>query len=98
MTGTCEPYNLGGSATAAANNTPILEVTFYQILQAPASQITAKAFKTILVTESKDWRHLITDYLNNIHHSEDDASTAKIASRARSYILVDDILYKKGVA
>jgi hypothetical protein len=66
-------------------------------LHAPATQTTAKAFKTILVTESEDWRHLITDYLNNIHHSEDEASTARIAARARSYTLVDGILYKKGL-
>jgi hypothetical protein len=65
-------------------------------LQAPATQTTTKAFKTILVTEFEDWRHLITDYLNNIHHSEDEASIAKIAARARSYTLMDDILYKKG--
>jgi len=41
-------------AKAVANNSPILEGTFYQILQAPATQATAKAFKTILVTESED--------------------------------------------
>jgi hypothetical protein len=79
-----------------ANNSSILEGTFYQILQAPATQATAKAFKTILVTESEDWRHLITDYLN-IHHSEDEASTTRIAARARSYTLIDGTLYKKGV-
>ena len=56
-----------------------------------------KAFKTIMITESKNWRHLIIDYLNNIHHSEDEASTATIEARARSYTLMDDILYKKGV-
>ena len=84
-------------AKAVANNSPILEGTFYQILQAPATQATAKAFKIILVTESKDRRQLITDYLNNVHHSEDEASTIRIAARARSYMLIDDILYKKGV-
>ena len=81
---------------ATANNLPIPEGAFYQILQAPAIQATAKAFKIILVIESKDWRHLITDYLNNIHHSEDEASTARIAARARSYTLIDGTLYKKG--
>jgi len=40
---------------------------------------------------------LIIDYLNNIHHSEDEASTARIAAIARSYMLIDSILYKKGV-
>ena len=84
-------------AKAVANNSPILEGTFYQILQAPATQTTAKAFKTILITESEDWRHLIIDYLNNIHHPENEASIAKIAAKARSYTLIDGILYKKGV-
>jgi len=35
--------------------------------------------------------------LNNVHHSKDEASTVRIAARARSYTLIDDILYKKGV-
>jgi hypothetical protein len=84
-------------AKAATNNTPLLEGTFYQILQAPTTQTIAKAFKTIMITESEDWRHLIIDYLNNIYHSEDEASTTRIAARARSYTLMDGILYKKGV-
>ena len=83
-------------AKPAANNTPFLEGTFYQILQAPATQTTAKAFKTIMITESKDWRHFIKDCLNNIHHLEDEASITRIAARARSYTLIDGILYKKG--
>ena len=74
---------------------PILEGAFYQILQALATQATVKAFKTILITKSKDWRQLITNYLNNVHHSEDEASTIRIAARARSYTLIDGILYKK---
>jgi hypothetical protein len=41
-------------AKVAANNTPIPEGTFYQILKAPATQATEKAFKTILVIESED--------------------------------------------
>jgi len=35
--------------------------------------------------------------LSNVHHSEDEASTVRIAARARSYMLIDGILYKKGV-
>jgi hypothetical protein len=41
---------------AAANNLPIPEGAFYQILQVPTTQAIAKAFKTVLVTESEDWR------------------------------------------
>ena len=41
-------------AKATANNTPFPEGTFYQILRAPATQTTTKAFKTIMITESKD--------------------------------------------
>ena len=40
---------------------------------------------------------LIIDYLNNVHHSEDEASIVKMAAKARSYMLIDGILYKKGV-
>ena len=40
---------------------------------------------------------MIIDYLNNIHHSEDEASIARIAAKERSYTLMDGILYKKGV-
>ena len=84
-------------AKAVANNLPMPEGAFYQVLQALATQVTMKAFKTVLLTESKDWRQLIIDYLNNVHHSEDEASTARIAARARSYTLIDGTLYKKGV-
>ena len=53
----------------AANNLPIPIGAFYQILQAPSTQVAVKAFKTILVTKSKDWRQLIIGHLNNVHHS-----------------------------
>ena len=66
-------------------------------MRAPTTQKTAKAFKTIMISESGDWRHLKIDYLNNIHHSEDEARTARIAARARSYTLMDGILYKQGI-
>ena len=52
----------------------------------------------LLVTKFKDWRQLIIDCLNNVHHIEDEASTARMIARARSYTLIDGILYKKGVA
>ena len=40
---------------------------------------------------------MIIDYLNNVHHSEDEASIVRMVARARSYTLIDGILYKKGV-
>ena len=67
------------------------------MLQALTTWVTVKAFKTVLVTKSKDWRQLIIDCLNNVHHTEDEVSTARMTSRARSYTLIDGILYKKGV-
>ena len=76
---------------------PILEGTFYQVLKAPAMQVTMKAFKQVLLTESEDWRQLIIDQINNVQHSEDEASIARMAARARSYTLVDGTLYKKGI-
>ena len=35
--------------------------------------------------------------MNNVHHIEDEGSTARMIARARSYKLIDGILYKKGV-
>ena len=61
-------------------------------------QATMKAFKQVLLMESKDWRQLIIDQMNNVQHLEDEASIARMAARARSYTLVDGILYKKGIA
>jgi hypothetical protein len=84
-------------AKVVANYLPIPDGAFYQVLQAPATQVAAKAFKTVLITESEDWRQLIVDCLNNMHHSEDDASIARMAARVRSYTLIDGTLYKKGV-
>ena len=84
-------------AKTTANNLPIPNEGFYQILQALAKQVTAKALKTVLVTESEDWRQLIIDCINNVHHTEDEVSTTRMIARARSYTLIDGILYKKGV-
>jgi hypothetical protein len=81
-------------AKVAANNLPIPEGTFYQVLQALATQVTAKAFKIVLVTESEDWKQLNIDHLSNIQHSKDEASIARMAAKARNYTLVDGILYK----
>ena len=60
------------------------------MLQAPAMQVIAKAFKIVLVTESEDWRQLIIDCLNNMHHIEDEASTTRMTARARIYTLYTD--------
>jgi len=84
-------------AKAATTNLPIPSGTFYQVLQAPATRVTAKAFKSVLVTEFEDWRQLIIDCLNNIHHKEDEANTARMIARVRSYILINGTPYKKGV-
>ena len=82
---------------AAANSLPTPDRTFYQVLQVPATQATTKAFRQILITEFKDWRQLIIDQINNVQHSEDEASIARMAAKARSYTLVDGVLYKKGI-
>jgi hypothetical protein len=82
-------------AKAATNNWPTPDGTFYQVLQAPATQATVKAFKQVLLTQSKDWRQSIIDQINNIQHSEDEASIARMDARARSHTLVNGILYKK---
>jgi hypothetical protein len=84
-------------AKAATNNLPIPDGTFYQVLQAPTTPAIAKAFKQVLLTKSEDWRQLIIDQINNVQHLEDEASIARMAARARSYTLVDGILYKKGI-
>ena len=67
------------------------------MLQAPTTHVTTKAFKAVLVTESEDWRQLIIDCLNNVHHTKDEASTTRMTARARSHTLIDGALYKKGV-
>ena len=41
-------------AKVVVNNQPIPDGAFYQVLRAPTTQITPKAFKTVLVTEFKD--------------------------------------------
>ena len=50
-----------------------------------------------MVAKSEDWRQLVIDHLNNVQHSDDEASVSRMVARARSYILVDGILYKKGI-
>ena len=67
------------------------------MLQASATQVTVKAFKTVLITEPEDWRQLIIDCLNNVHRAEDEASTTRMIARARSYTPINGTLYKKEV-
>jgi hypothetical protein len=84
-------------AKAATNNLSMLEGTFYQVLHSPTIENSTKAFHTVLLTEFEDWRQAIIDSLNNVCHPEHEASTARMAARARSYTLIDGLLYKKGV-
>jgi hypothetical protein len=56
-----------------------------------------KAFKQVLLIESEDWRQLTIDQINNVQHSEDEASIARMVTWSRSYTLIEGILYKKGV-
>jgi ribonuclease HI len=81
---------------AAATNT-LSRRNFLPNTTSTRNSNNPKAFKTIMITKAEDWRHLIVDYLNNIHHPEDEVSTTRIAATARSYILMDGVLYKKGV-
>jgi len=43
-------------AKAAANNNALPEGTFYQILEAPTTELLPKAFRSVLLTEGEDWR------------------------------------------
>lgn len=83
-------------AKAAANNTPLPPDTFFQELMLPATA-AAKAFKDVLLTESEDWRQAIIECIKGTYKPEAEADAARVAARARSYTLVDGILYKKGV-
>jgi hypothetical protein len=56
-----------------------------------------KAFLEVLFIKFEDWRQPIIDSLNNVHLTDDEASAARMATRARSYIIVGSQLYKIGV-
>jgi len=86
-----------GLAKAAANNIALPEGTFYQILEAPATESLPKAFCSVLLTEGEDWRQVIADSLNGKTATEDEAVTKRIEARARNYTIIDENLYKKGV-
>jgi hypothetical protein len=65
-------------AKAAANNLPMPEGTFYQILTSLATETTTKAFQTVLLTECEDWRQIIIDSLNNVCTAEDEAIATRM--------------------
>jgi hypothetical protein len=71
-------------AKAAANNLPMSEGTFYKVLRSLAIETRMKPFQ-------------IVDSLNNVCTIKDEASEARMTTRARSYTMIDDTLYKKGV-
>jgi len=84
-------------AKAAANNTALPEGTFYQIIEAPATESLPKAFSSVLLTEGEDWRQAIADSLNGKTTTDDEAVTKRMEARARNYTVIDGNLYKKGV-
>jgi hypothetical protein len=84
-------------AKAAANNLPMSEGTFYKVLRSLAIETRMKPFQIVLLTEFEDWRQAIVDSLNNVCTIKDEASEARMTTRARSYTMIDDTLYKKGV-
>jgi len=90
----CEADEL---AKAAANNTTLPEGTFYQTIEAPATESLPKAFRSVLLTEGEDWRQAIADSLNGKATIDDEALTKRMEARARNYTIIDGNLYKKGV-
>jgi len=90
----CEADEL---AKAAATNTALPEGTFYHVIGAPATESLPKAFRSVLLTESEDWRQAITDSLNGKSATDDEAVTKRMQARARNYTIIDGNLYKKGV-
>jgi hypothetical protein len=49
-----------------------------------------------MLTECEDWRQTIIDDLNNVANPENKVSAARMATRARSYNMIEGTLYKKG--
>ena len=84
-------------AKATANNVALPEGTFYQTLQAPATESLPKAFCSVLLTREEDWRQAIVDFLDGKTATEDEAATKRMEARARNYTIIDRNLYKKGV-
>jgi hypothetical protein len=72
-------------AKAAANNLPIPEGTFYQVLGSPAIETASKAFQMVLLTECEDWRQAITYTLHNVSNPEDEANAARMVARVRMH-------------
>jgi len=90
----CEADEL---AKASANNTALLEGTFYQTFEAPATESLPKAFRSVLLTEGEDWRQAIADSLKGKTTTDYEALTKTMEARARNYTIIDRNLYKKGV-
>jgi len=70
-----ENYEADELAKAAANNTPLPEGTFYQIVAAPGTESLPKAFRPVLLTEGEDWRQAIVDSLKGKTATDDEALT-----------------------
>jgi len=56
-----------------------------------------KAFRSVLLTESEDWRQAIADSLKGKTAADDEALNKRMEARARNYTIIDGTLYKKGV-
>jgi hypothetical protein len=73
---------------AAASSLPLPADIFYQVLHTPTTKGLTKAFLEVLLTKFEDRRQPIIDSLSNVHLTDDEASTARMAARARSYTIV----------
>ena len=70
---------------------------FYEVLKCKSVDCTEEAPKFVNAIASEDWRAPIMAHLTGHYESQDEADRKRVASRARSYEIRRENLYRAGV-
>ena len=84
-------------AKAAAKNNPLPLDVFFETIRSGSVNCAEEPAKFVNAISSEDWRLKIMAYLRGHFIPEDEKEEKQLALRARSYSIVIDTLYRRGV-
>ena len=84
-------------AKAAAENDSLPPDVFFETLRSGSVYCAEEPAKFFNAISSEDWRSAIMSYLRGHFVPEDEKKEKRLALRARSYSIVNDTLYRRGV-
>jgi hypothetical protein len=84
-------------AKSATQGIPLPSEVFFETIKAPSVELLERAVLNISPIYSEDWRTEIIFFLQGNFLSDDEAYNKRIEARARTYVIIEGELYKRGV-